>query len=123
MIDLNAILRTIARDDAPRHSPAYRQRVQAAGQLVALTSLADAARPGDAVVRSLSDAARAVPGDWAGYPLLHRMEAAGLVVSQADARSPRRTYAITEAGRTAAASLRDCFLSEAPGDCAPALAA
>lgn len=123
MTDLQAILETIAAGAAPAHSPAYRQRVRATGVFVALTSLASEARHGDAIIRTLTDAARALPGDWAGYPLLHGMEAAGLVTSATQGRSPRRLYAITAAGRTAAASLRACLLAGGDGDCAPALAA
>ncbi len=123
MTDLTAILETIATASAPVYSPAYRQRVRAAGVFVALTSLANEARHGDAIMRTLSDAARTLPGDWAGYPLLHGMEAAGLVTSATQGRSPRRLYAITEAGRTAAVSLRSCLLAGGDGDCAPALAA
>lgn len=123
MIELHTILETISAGTAPVYSPAYRQRVRAAGVFVALTSLVDEARHGDAIIRTLSDAARTLPGDWAGYPLLHGMEAAGLVTSATQGRSPRRLYAITEAGRVAAASLRACLLAGGDGDCAPALAA
>jgi len=108
--DPNTLFRAITGGDVTvAHSPAYRERARAAGRLVALASLEEAARPGDVLVDQLADAARAIPGDWAGYPLLHTMEAAGLVTASTDAGSPRRTYEITAAGRDAAAALRACL--------------
>ncbi len=110
MTDPNTLLRAITSGDATvAHSPAYRERARAAGRLVALAYLEEAARPGDALMDQLADAARAIPGDWAGYPLLHGMEAAGLVTASTNTRSPRRVYEITAAGRDAAAALRACL--------------
>ncbi len=110
MTDSNTLLRAIMAGDATVvHSPASRGRAHAAGRLVALTYLEETARPGDMLIEQLADAARAVPGAWAGYPLLHGMEADGLVTASTNARSPRRMYEITAAGRDAAAALRACL--------------
>ena len=118
MTDLMAMLTEMTTEDASAlYSPAYRQRVSAAGRLVALTHLEEAAMSGDLLVDQLADTARAVPGALAGYSLLHGMEAAGLVISRTDARSPRRMYEITAAGRDAASALRACLAAPVPGDC------
>lgn len=92
------------------HTPAFRQRVQAAGQLVALATLEAEAQSGPTIAAHLADMARYVPGAWAAYPLLHTLEDAGFVTATSAARSPQRRYAITEAGRVAAESLRACLL-------------
>ncbi len=104
--------RFAAQTDLELHAPAYRKRVQAAGELVALSILEAEALPGSAIVAHLTDLARSVPGNWAAYPLLHTLEAAGHVTATAAPRSPQRTYAITESGRIAAASLRACLLPD-----------
>jgi DNA-binding PadR family transcriptional regulator len=46
------------------------------------------------------------------YPVLHRLERAGLLASEwvSDAPRRRRTYALTEAGRAALAGLEDDWL-------------
>lgn len=120
MTDINMIIRAAnANDFASIYSPAYRQRVRAVGRLAALTYLEAAALPGDVLVDQLADAARAVPGAWAGYPLLHSMEAAGLVTASTSDRAPRRLYEITAAGRAVAAAMRACLATETPGDCLP----
>ena len=118
MTDLSTIFSEITTEDASvLYSPAYRQRVRAAGRLVALTYLEETATLGDILVNQLADAARAIPGDFAGYPLLHGMEAAGLVTASTHERSPRRMYEITMAGRDAATALRACLAATVPGNC------
>ncbi len=79
-----------------------------------LTMLKDRDYTGDVLIRELASLSRRASGYGVNYPLLHDLEAAGILQVYRPDNSPRRVYTITEQGRTKLARLNQEYSAAQP---------